>query len=81
MIESIFIQRLLAVDFGGAAEGADEVFLDAPEVVFSLSVSKAEHRTAVGAAKDVWDAVSVAIDRDVASKWVCRCLKLTQQSR
>ena len=70
MVESIFIQHLLAVQLGSAAQGEDEVFLDAPEVIFRLSVSEAEYGARVCAAKDVRDAVSVAIDRDVAGEGI-----------
>ena len=70
VVESIFIESLLAVNFRSAAEGEDKVFLDAPEVVFGLSVGKAEHGAGVGAAKDVRDAVSVAIDRHAPREWI-----------
>jgi hypothetical protein len=80
MVESIFVERFLAIHFGCPAEGVDEVLLDAPEVVFRLSVSKAEDCARVGAAEDVWHAVFIAIDRDVASEWVCHYMNVTQQS-
>ena len=39
MVESIFFEGLLAVDFGGAARCVDDVFIDSTNVFFCLSVS------------------------------------------
>src|SRR5689334_8276370 len=66
MVESIFVERFLAIQLGRAPERIDEVFLDAPEVVFSLRVCEAENRARVCTPEDMRHAVSVAIDRDVA---------------
>ena len=70
MVESIFIQHLLAVQLGRTAESEDEVFLDAPEVVLRLSVSEAEHSARVSTSKDMRNTVSIAIDRDVACEGI-----------
>ena len=74
VVESVFIQGLLAVQLGSSAQCVYIVFLDAPEVVFGLSVSKPEHGARVCAAKDVRDAVSVTIDRNRAFEFNCMCL-------
>src|SRR5205085_7168114 len=74
VVESVFIQGLLAVHLRSSAQCVYKVFLDAPEVVFGLSVSKPEHGARVCAAKDVRDAVSVTIDRDGAFEFNCMCL-------
>src|ERR1700752_662646 len=68
VIYSIFIQSSIAVNFRGSAKCEDEVFFDAPEVVFSFSVGKTKCRTGIGATKDMRDAVSIAIDSDTTSK-------------
>src|ERR1700752_2796796 len=70
LVESIFIEHLFAVHIGPTAQSENEVFLDAPEVIFRLSVGETEYSARVGAAKDMGDAVSVAIDRDVAGEGI-----------
>src|SRR5690349_3628855 len=66
MIEPIFSERFLAIQLGRSPERVDEVFLDAPEVVFSLRVRKAENGARVCTPEDMRHAVSIAIDRNLA---------------
>src|SRR5215475_10120486 len=68
VVESILVEHLLAVDFRGTTESEDEVFLDTPKVIFRLSVSKSKDSARVRAAKNMWNAVRVTIDRNVASE-------------
>ena len=70
VIESIFFEHLLAVQLGRTTQSENEVFLDTPEVILRLSVSEAEHSAGVSATEDMRHAVSVAIDRDVASEGI-----------
>ena len=71
MVESIFIERLRTVNFRSTAQREDEVFLDAPKIVFRLCVREAEHRACIGAAEDMRNAVRVAIDRNAAGEGIC----------
>src|ERR1043165_7915714 len=73
VVESILIEHLLTVKFRRTTESENEVFLDAPKVVFRLSVCKTKHSARVRAAEDMRNAVRVAIDRDVAGERIRLC--------
>ena len=62
MVKSIFVDRFLSVDFRQPSHSANEVLLDAPEVVLCLSIGEAEYGAGIGAAEDVRDAIRIAID-------------------
>ena len=70
MVESIFIEHLLAVQLRRTPQSEDKVFLDAPEVIFRLSVCEAEHSARVSATKDMRNTIIVAINRDVAGEGI-----------
>src|SRR5690242_10625599 len=65
-VETIFVESLLTVQLRGPANGVNVVLFDAPEIIFRLSVSKAEHGARVSVAEDVRNAVSIAVNGDVA---------------
>ena len=79
MIEPIFIEGLLTVNFRRAAQSEDEVFLDAPKVIFRLSVGEAEHCARVSTTKDMRNTVIVAINRDVAGEGIRLCEEKTRK--
>src|SRR5688572_1042680 len=68
MVESIFVEGPLAIQLRRAAQCEYEVLLDAPEVIFRLSVSEAECGARVCASEDVRYAVSIAINGDRAGE-------------
>ena len=70
MVESIFIEHLLAVQLRRTAESEDEVFLDTPEIIFCLSVGEAEHCARVSTTEDMRNTVNVPINRDVAGEGI-----------
>src|SRR5688572_3092886 len=62
MVEAILVQGLLAVQLRSPAQRQNEILFDAPEVVFSLGISKTEDSASVGSAENVGHAVGVAVD-------------------
>src|SRR5688500_13074604 len=63
-VEPVVRERALAVNLRRATHRANEVVLDAWEVVLGLRVGKPEDGAWVGSGEDVRDAVSVAMNRD-----------------
>jgi hypothetical protein len=62
-IQPVFRDFGSAVGLGRAAKRMDVAVFDLREVALCLSVGEAEHRARVRRAVDVWNAITISVDR------------------